>query len=69
MKRHRDAVESQQRLLRRAVMFNSLGREVEKSEDESLSQTERSIRYLTLAFAVIVFGGIFMGMWFLEHSN
>jgi hypothetical protein len=49
-------------------MFNTLDEEIEKTEDKSPNQTERVVRYLPVALlSVIVFGGIFMGIWFLEY--
>jgi hypothetical protein len=49
-------------------MFNTLDEQIENTEDRAPSQTEQLIRYLAVAvLSVVVFGGIFLGVWFLEY--
>ena len=48
-------------------MFDQLDREIANDRDGELTQRESITRNLLIALlSVVVFGGIFLGVWFLE---
>ena len=48
-------------------MFDQLDREVANDRNSELTQRERITRNLLIVLlSVVVFGGIFFGVWFLE---
>ena len=49
------------------VMFNNLDEQIEITQGSGPTQIERLVRYLVVAvLSVLLFGGLFMGVWFLE---
>ena len=52
----------------RKAMFNNLEEQIESTQGSSPSQVERLVRYLVVAvLSVLLFGGLFLGVWFLEY--
>ncbi len=49
-------------------MFNTLDQQIESTEGRSPSQAERLVRYLVVAvLSVLLFGELFLGVWFSKH--
>jgi hypothetical protein len=49
-------------------MFNNLDEQIETTQGSGPTQTERLVRFFIVAvLSVIVFGGLFLGVWFLEY--
>ena len=50
------------------TMFNNLDQQIADDEAKDLTQTTRVIHYLVVAVvSVVVFGGLFWGLWLLEY--
>ena len=50
------------------AMFNNLDEQIESTQGRSPTQVERLVRYLVVAvLSVLLFGGLLMGVWFLEY--
>jgi hypothetical protein len=48
-------------------MFDSLADRIREDEHQTIGNTERYLRYaLVLVIAVVLFGGLYMGVKFLE---
>jgi len=49
-------------------MFDNLDEQIERAEGTSSTYVERLVRYLIVAvLSVVLFGGLFLGVWFLEY--
>jgi len=49
-------------------MFDNLDEQIAKAEATNSTQAQRVIRYLLIAVvSVLVFGGLFLGVWLLEY--
>ena len=49
-------------------MFNNLDEQIEITQGSGPTQSERLGRYLIVAaLSVLSFGGVFLGVWFLEY--
>ncbi len=49
-------------------MFNNLDEQIEDTVGDTSTRVEKLLRYLMiLVISVIVFGGLFLGVWFLEY--
>jgi hypothetical protein len=49
------------------AMFNNLDEQIETTAGETPTQAARVLRYLIVAvLSIILFGGLFLGVWFLE---
>ena len=49
-------------------MFDELDQAITNDRDKDVTRGERIIRYLMIALlSVLIFGGIFLGVWFLEY--
>jgi len=49
-------------------MFNNLDEQIENTQGTRPTHAERLVRYLVGAvLSVVVFGGIFLGIWLLEY--
>jgi hypothetical protein len=49
------------------AMFNNLDEQIEITQGSGPTQVERLVRYLVVAvLSVLLFGGLFLGVWFLE---
>jgi hypothetical protein len=50
------------------TMFDNLDEQIAKAEATNSTQAQRVIRYLMIAVvSVLVFGGLFLGVWLLEY--
>ena len=50
------------------AMFNNLEEQIESTQGASSTGTERVVRYLIVTvLSVVVFGGLVLGVWFLEY--
>jgi hypothetical protein len=48
-------------------MFNNLDEQIESTVGETSTPAARVLRYLIVAaLSIILFGGLFLGVWFLE---
>jgi hypothetical protein len=49
-------------------MFNNLDEQIENTQGQSPTQIERLVRYVVVTLlSVLLFGGLFMGVWLLEY--
>lgn len=49
-------------------MFDNLDQQIENTQGTRPSQTERLVRYvIVVVLSVILFGGLFLGVWLLEY--
>jgi hypothetical protein len=49
-------------------MFSTLDEQIDATVGGTLRPAQKLIRYLIVGVvAIIVFGGVFMGVWFLEY--
>lgn len=49
-------------------MFDNLDEQIANAEATDSTQATRLLRYMLVAVvSVIVFGGLFLGVWFLEY--
>jgi hypothetical protein len=49
-------------------MFNTIDEQIESTEGMGPTHVERLVRYLVVAvLSVVLFGGLFLGVWFLEY--
>jgi hypothetical protein len=50
------------------AMFNNLDEQIESVQGTGPNKAERFVRYLVVAvLSVLVFGGLLLGVWFLEY--